>query len=265
MILTDKDAKTLQHNAKFKSVELSEDFHETHAVPTAIESRPQSPSMEVRISLFEAKKLNTSHMQTMREQRLQNKQRETQLFRQEKQAINELSITEALRQEQELRGEVGKYREIKKIIKEEQVNELKKNLQVFVNLNLEEKILRTELMERQTELQLKEKQLRLAGVVHKQKIAKLKKEEREKFIGSFAQAKNLIDNQLKVGYHIKTQKKLKMDNKRKADHIKQSKKEDQLAVALRTKVYGGFQPPEQSVEDRTTAFNSIVDQGYRSV
>jgi hypothetical protein len=201
----------------------------------------------------------------MREQRLQNKQRETQLFRQEKQAINELSITEALRQEQELRGEVNKYREIKKIIKEEQVNELKKNLQVFVNLNLEEKILRTELMERQTELQLKEKQLRLAGVVHKQKIAKLKKEEREKFIGSFAQAKNLIDNQLKVGYHIKTQKKLKMDNKRKADHIKQSKKEDQLAVALRTKVYGGFQPPEQSVEDRTTAFNSIVDQGYRSV
>lgn len=160
---------------------------------------------------------------------------------------------------------MNKYREIKKIIKEEQVNELKKNLQVFVNLNLEEKILRTELMERQTELQLKEKQLRLAGVVHKQKIAKLKKEEREKFIGSFAQAKNLIDNQLKVGYHIKTQKKLKMDNKRKADHIKQSKKEDQLAVALRTKVYGGFQPPEQSVEDRTTAFNSIVDQGYRSV
>lgn len=152
----------------------------------------------------------------------------------------DMRVTETMRQEQELRGEVGKYREIKKIIKEEQANELKKNLQVFVNLNLEEKILRSELMERQSELQLKEKQLKLAGVVHKQRIAKLKKEEREKFIGSFAQAKNLIDNQLKVGYHIKMQKKLKSDNRRKADNVKQQKKEDQLAVALRTKIYGGF-------------------------
>jgi hypothetical protein len=47
-----------------------------------------------------------------------------------------------------MKNEVMKYREIKRIIKEEQENELKKNLQVFVNLNLEEKILRTELVER---------------------------------------------------------------------------------------------------------------------
>jgi len=51
-----------------------------------------------------------------------------------------------------LRNEVTKYRQIKKIIKEEQQNEVKKNLQVFVNLNLEEKILRNELVDRQTEL-----------------------------------------------------------------------------------------------------------------
>jgi hypothetical protein len=62
--------------------------------------------------------------------------------------MNDLSIAEQLRQELELRNEVSKYREIKRIIKEEQQNELKKNLQVFVNLNLEEKILRTELVER---------------------------------------------------------------------------------------------------------------------
>lgn len=51
-----------------------------------------------------------------------------------------------------MRNEVTKYRQIKKIIKEEQQNEVKKNLQVFVNLNLEEKILRNELVDRQTEL-----------------------------------------------------------------------------------------------------------------
>jgi len=51
-----------------------------------------------------------------------------------------------------LRNEDTKYRQIKKIIKEEQQNEVKKNLQVFVNLNLEEKILRNELVDRQTEL-----------------------------------------------------------------------------------------------------------------
>lgn len=62
--------------------------------------------------------------------------------------MNDLSIAEQLRQELELRNEVSKFREIKRIIKEEQQNELKKNLQVFVNLNLEEKILRTELVER---------------------------------------------------------------------------------------------------------------------
>lgn len=53
-------------------------------------------------------------------------------------------------------------------------------------MNLEEKILRTELVQRQDELTHKEKQLKLASVVHKTKIARLKREEREKFIGSFA-------------------------------------------------------------------------------
>lgn len=97
MILTDKDAKTLQNNQKFKSVELSQDFVDTHVIPNAELSRPDTPTKEVRISLFEAKKLTASHIQTMKEQRMQNKQRETQQYRQEKQAIMDLSITEAIR------------------------------------------------------------------------------------------------------------------------------------------------------------------------
>lgn len=101
---------------------------------------------------------------------------------------------ETMKQEADLRDEVMKQRELKRLIKEEHASELKKNLAVFVNLNLEEKILRNELVERQSELKQKEKLLKLTSVVHSSKIAKLRKEEREKFIGAFSQAKNLIEN-----------------------------------------------------------------------
>lgn len=53
------------------------------------------------------------------------------------------------------------------------------------------------------------------------------------------------------------QKKVKQENKKKADEIKRSKIEDNVAVQLKTKVYGGFQPPEFFDEERTTAYNSI--------
>jgi hypothetical protein len=43
----------------------------------------------------------------------------------------------------------------------------------------------------------------------------LKREEREKFIGSFAQAKNLIERQMKIGNHIREKKKTKEENKRR--------------------------------------------------
>lgn len=43
---------------------------------------------------------------------------------------------------------------------------MQKNLQVFVNLNNEEKLLRSELVDKQRELTMKEKQLKIANVVH---------------------------------------------------------------------------------------------------
>jgi len=46
------------------------------------------------------------------------------------------------------RQEVNKQREIKRIIKSEQSNELTKNLSVFLNLNNEERILRQELVDK---------------------------------------------------------------------------------------------------------------------
>lgn len=49
---------------------------------------------------------------------------------------------------EEKREEVNKVREIAKIINNEQKNELQKNLNVFLNLNKEEKMLRRELVEK---------------------------------------------------------------------------------------------------------------------
>lgn len=53
-----------------------------------------------------------------------------------------------------------------------------RNIQVFNNLNLEEKILRTELVERQQELAQKEKQVKFSEVVRRMRVGKLKQEER---------------------------------------------------------------------------------------
>lgn len=87
---------------------------------------------------------------------------------------------------------------------------------------------------------IKEKQFKIANIVHQAKVSALKKEEREKFVGSFAQAKNLIDKQMKIGNHLRQLKKVKMENRTKVAHIKKLKAEDQLAQPLKTKVYGGF-------------------------
>jgi len=53
----------------------------------------------------------------------------------------------------------------------------------------------------------------------------LRKEERIKFIGAFSQAKNLIENQLKNGFHIRENKKAKDENKKRVDTIKLKRKE----------------------------------------
>ena len=64
------------------------------------------------------------------------------------------------------------------------------------------------MVDKQNELAAKEKQLRIANVVHRHKVKLLKKEEREKFVGSFAQAKNLIEKQMKIGNLIRERKKV---------------------------------------------------------
>ena len=57
----------------------------------------------------------------------------------------------------EKRDEVNKIKEISKIIQSEQKNELGRNLQVFLALNREEKNLRRELVDKQVEVEFKER------------------------------------------------------------------------------------------------------------
>lgn len=119
-----------------------------------------------------------------------------------------------------LNDEKNKFQVIRSIIKKEQEHELESNLAQFKLLNQSEKTLREDLVDRQKQLHRKEKQLKREQVVHRTKIGKLRQEERHKFIGSFAQAKNLIENQLKVGFHLKQQKRHVQENKKKADAIR---------------------------------------------
>ena len=58
------------------------------------------------------------------------------------------------------REDANKVREISKIIQNEQKTELDKNMQIFLHLNREERNLRKELVEKQQEVEYKEKYYR---------------------------------------------------------------------------------------------------------
>ena len=64
----------------------------------------------------------------------------------------QIAQEDRLGEQEKARNEIMKTREIKKIIKTEQEKELDKNLTMFLNLNNEERLLRQELADKQTEL-----------------------------------------------------------------------------------------------------------------
>jgi len=163
--------------------------------------------------------------------------KKAQEFRQIKTEVKMEVAQEELELLEDKQQEVMKQREIKKIIKNEQKAELDRNIQVFLHLNKEEKGLRKELCEKQIELQFKEKYLRRVGVKHQEKVHDMKKEEREKFVGSFAQAKNLIEKQMKLGNLIRDQKVQLNKNKKKVSIIKQDKVQENHVVAIKNKLY----------------------------
>jgi len=75
-------------------------------------------------------------------------------------------------------------------------------------------------------------------VVHQNKVRALKREERDKFVGSFAQAKNLIESQMKIGNHLRDQKNRKIDNKKKVEKRKAAKQDEIMALPITTKLIG---------------------------
>ena len=158
----------------------------------ADEAEPQKMQTG-RMSLWETRKLNEHHQTLLRQEQWQQKHIETQIYREQKknyiaeQQKKQLIVVDKIRQE------VAKQREIKRIIKAEQNNELNKNLSVFLNLNNEERTLRQELVDKEHDLSIKEKHYKKANIIHQMRVRHLKREEREKFIGSFSQAKNLIE------------------------------------------------------------------------
>lgn len=112
--------------------------------------------------------------------------KKTQEFRELKAEVKVEVNKEVEAIHEEKTQDVVKQREIKKIIKAEQKAELDRNIQVFLHLNKEEKGLRKELCDKQIELQYKEKYLKRVNVRHQAKVHGMKREERDKFIGSFA-------------------------------------------------------------------------------
>lgn len=60
---------------------------------------------------------------------------------------------------------------------------------------------------------------------------------------------------MKIGNHMRQLKKVKMENKTKVAQIKKMKAEDQLALPLKTKVYGGF----NEAFDASTNFSQNED------
>lgn len=122
-------------------------------------------------------------------------------------------------------------------------------------MNKEEKALRRELCEKQIELQFKEKYLRRVGVKHLEKVHQMKKEEREKFVGSFAQAKNLIEKQMKLGNLVRDQKLQLNKNKKRVTMVKQDKVQENHVVAIKNKLY------DNSALELSTQRSSFIGAG----
>lgn len=100
-----------------------------------------------------------------------------------------------------------------------------------------------------TELHHKEKLLKIGTVVTDAKARILKQEERTKFVGAFACAKNLIEKQMKVGQHLKNKKGIRLDNKKRVAAVQSARNSDQVAIPLKTKVYGGFEAAGATTSD----------------
>ena len=124
------------------------------------------------------------------------------------------------------REDANKVREISKIIQNEQKSELDKNMQIFLHLNREERNLRKELVEKQQEVEYKEKYYRKVLIQEQHKAVQEKREEKLNFINPFMQAKNLIEKQMKIGRKIKEAKVQREIKRGKVARVKEERDTD---------------------------------------
>lgn len=103
---------------------------------------------------------------------------------------------------------------------------MERNIHVFLSLNKEEKGLRKELVEKQVEVEFKEKYLKKMNVLQHHKHRKERMEESSNFVNSFVQAKNLIEKQMKIGKKIKDQKVIKQEKQELVSKMKGQRERD---------------------------------------
>ena len=124
------------------------------------------------------------------------------------------------------REDANKVREISKIIQNEQKSELEKNMQIFLHLNREERNLRKELVEKQQEVEFKEKYYRKVLIQEQHKVVQEKRDEMLNFINPFMQAKNLIEKQMRIGRKIKEVKVQREIKREKVARVKEQRETD---------------------------------------
>lgn len=208
------DFKLLDLESSKRQVKMScSDNGDSALLDLEIVQSTRRKSTHYQAALLEAKMLQKEATKLLKEKRDRVIREGVNEFKDNKTLALHLLKASANRQLEEKREEVNKLREISKIIHTEQKHELDRNLQVFLSLNKEEKGLRKELVEKQHEVDLKEKYLKRMNVVQHHKQRKERAEEQTNFVNTFTQAKNLIEKQMKVGKAIKERKALIQDKK----------------------------------------------------
>jgi hypothetical protein len=155
------------------------------------------------LSFYDIRKINEANLKEMKgrmQDHIKKKIQEHRMLKDQDRVEHKRRELEGLEDKQ---ADVLKQHKIDQLIKSEQKAELDRNIAVFRHLNKEEKGLRRELCDKQVELQFKERYLRRVNIRQNNYKAAMKKEERDKFIGNFAQAKNLIEKQMKLGNFIR--------------------------------------------------------------
>lgn len=162
-ICTDKDQNEMRYNERYKTMlfndrlihmtirnEIEERLMDREQIQMATRIDVESGASQTQngLTLWETRKINEQNLNEMKLRMNEHIRKKTQEFRELKNEVKVEIQKENDMLLEEKRLEATKQREIKKIIKNEQKQELDRNIQVFLHLNKEEKGLRKELCDK---------------------------------------------------------------------------------------------------------------------